>query len=137
MSKKKRRQRDNNSLSLENLLSPLQDVEDLRLFTPEAPRVVPRSISGNVVRVGARDGRRDRNRVLYPVSVIGNVPKQAVRNKNAWSRQQGTRMVFDAPKEVAICVRRKARREVLFAKRRTRKGAGSRRYRNEWSNINC
>lgn len=39
---------------------------------------------------------------------------------------------------VLICVRRKTRREVLHALKRTRKGAGSKmRRRNEFTNIHC
>lgn len=38
---------------------------------------------------------------------------------------------------VLICVRRKTRREVLFAKRKTRKGASSTRRRNQWSEVSC
>lgn len=44
---------------------------------------------------------------------------------------------FAVPREVAVCVRRKQRREVLFAKRRTGKGARARRRRNAWSDISC
>lgn len=44
---------------------------------------------------------------------------------------------FSAPRSVMICVRRKSRREVLFALRKTGKGARSRKRRNEWSNVKC
>lgn len=45
---------------------------------------------------------------------------------------------FNVPREVALCVRRKQRRAVIFAKRKTGKGARARhRRRNFWSNIRC
>lgn len=45
---------------------------------------------------------------------------------------------FGDPSTVAVCVRRKQRREVLHAYRRTRKGSGAgRRRRNEYSNTKC
>ena len=46
-------------------------------------------------------------------------------------------VAFSQPKQVAVCIRRKARREVLFAKNRTGKGARSRRTRNQWSDVKC
>lgn len=46
---------------------------------------------------------------------------------------------FANPKRVAICLRRKARREVLHALKLTRKSGrgGSRRNRNLWSTVKC
>lgn len=45
--------------------------------------------------------------------------------------------VFDRPLHVSVCIRRKQRREVLFAKKRTRSGRGGRRRRNKWSDVSC
>lgn len=42
---------------------------------------------------------------------------------------------FMVPNKVGICVRRKQRREVLFAKRMTRSGGAKRR--NYWSSVSC
>lgn len=44
---------------------------------------------------------------------------------------------FDVPHRVAICIRRKERREVIHAKRLTRKGSGGSKRRSFWSNIKC
>nr|DAW08222.1 MAG TPA: hypothetical protein [Microviridae sp.] len=47
---------------------------------------------------------------------------------------------FDIPKKVAICVRRKQRKEVLFAKHKTGAGSGRRSKapkRNQWSDVKC
>lgn len=46
-------------------------------------------------------------------------------------------MQFNVPRKVAICVRRKQRREVLFAFRKTGKGARSFRRRNQFSDVRC
>ena len=48
------------------------------------------------------------------------------------------RVQFAVPKKVAICIRRKARREVLHALKLTKKGkGGGARKRNLWSNVKC
>ncbi|UDN67494.1 hypothetical protein [robinz microvirus RP_32] len=44
---------------------------------------------------------------------------------------------FADPRFVAVCVRRKIRKEVLFALRKTRKGGGARKHKNFWSDISC
>lgn len=44
---------------------------------------------------------------------------------------------FSDPRRVMVCLRRKTRREVLFAKSKTGKGARSRKRRNQWSNVRC
>lgn len=44
---------------------------------------------------------------------------------------------FRVPNVVAICVRRKIRREVMHALDLTRKGAGGSKRRNEWSGVKC
>lgn len=47
------------------------------------------------------------------------------------------KMYFNAPQAVTVCVRRKERRETLFALRKTGKGARSRKRRNSWSDVRC
>lgn len=45
---------------------------------------------------------------------------------------------FSVPKRVSLCVRRHQRKEVLFALKKTGKGARARRHRrNWWSNVKC
>lgn len=61
-----------------------------------------------------------------------------VNRKRASRALVPSRVKFNVPQEVALCVRRKQRREVLFAKRRTGKGSRARRRRRTyWSNISC
>lgn len=47
------------------------------------------------------------------------------------------RFQFADARYVALCFRRRARREVLFAYRRTGKGAGSKRRRNAFTEVSC
>lgn len=47
------------------------------------------------------------------------------------------RMQFADPNAVALCARRKRRREVLFALKKTKKGSGAKRKRNFWSDVKC
>lgn len=48
------------------------------------------------------------------------------------------RIQFQSASVVDTCIRRKTRREILFARKRTRKGAFSKkRVRNAFSNISC
>lgn len=44
---------------------------------------------------------------------------------------------FASPSKVDLCVRRKQRKEVLFAKRKTGKGARAPKRFNFWSNVRC
>lgn len=52
------------------------------------------------------------------------------------TRRIDPKISFGDPATVAICVRRKQRREVLFAKRRMR-GRGGARRRHWYSNVKC
>lgn len=44
---------------------------------------------------------------------------------------------FRVPNYVALCIRRKVRREVIHALDLTRKGAGGAKRRNNWSDVEC
>ena len=46
-------------------------------------------------------------------------------------------IAFSAPAETLVCVRRKRRKEVLHAKRKTGRGGQRRPRRNAWSNTKC
>lgn len=55
-----------------------------------------------------------------------------------WQPAQTRAVVaFQEPRLVSICERRRRRRETLFALKRTKKGAGSPRRRNAFSDISC
>lgn len=53
------------------------------------------------------------------------------------SRELTKSIRFARPDLITICLRRKVRREVLHALRRTRKGSGGGRRRNFWSDVKC
>lgn len=81
---------------------------------------------------------RSSSRLVIPSS--GAVSPQRSVQDRLGNRRIGTlphQVAFAQPKQVSVCVRRKTRREVLFAKQRTRKGSGARRTRNEWSDVKC
>lgn len=79
------------------------------------------------------------------VRAADSLPRSAARlqiaqGKTSFPKRSALpwRIGFAQPKGVAVCVRRKSRREVLFALNRT--GAGARAYRrrrNEWSSVKC
>lgn len=98
------------------VLTPLKSISDLRTFHPlEEMRPLFSTV-------------RKASRVLpYNVNVG--------RNRKANVLTFAERFRFADPRKVAVCVRRKQRREVLFALRKT--GAGGRKRRNQWSNVKC
>lgn len=116
--------------------SSLQDIQDLRLFSPEAPFQAPRSVSTLPLRVG-RPGefgvRADRTREFM------EHPSRMARQQNAPLRWAHSAQFVSDPVNAVHCVRRKVRREVMFSlpRRKRSKGAGAKRRRNEWSDVNC
>lgn len=93
----------------------LRPIEDRRTFYParfsEPARSLPRSAARLVVR--PKVSSRTQPRLMVPSAVT-----------------------FAAPKRVVLCVRRKRRREVLFA--RGKGGGGHRRpRRNQFSDVEC
>lgn len=96
------------------LSSLASDVTDGRLFNPD-PLAIRQGVlwSDGLLKVAR--------------------PRRAV----APSLPSPTVLRFAVPERVGICARRAARREVLFAKRRTRRGAGSRKHRNYFSEVSC
>lgn len=101
--------------------------EDLRRWAP-GPQV-PRADTGRPARI------------VYKVSVpkvrqqpgrLGKAPRPVVRQAVSYRE----RPAFPA-KTTSICAKRQTRREVLFAKQKTKKGSGSPKHRNEWSSVSC
>lgn len=100
---------------------PLVDVEDRRRHHPLMEWAPPKIITGNPARI-AHKNKFSRPHKLAGFTVPG-VP---------------TKVRFKAPAKTLLCIRRAQRKEVLFAKRKTRKGAGaSRRRRNPFSEVSC
>lgn len=57
--------------------------------------------------------------------------------KNQHPSRVPYQIAFTAPAETLVCVRRKRRKEVLFAKRKTGKGGQRRARHNKWSKYKC
>lgn len=66
---------------------------------------------------------------------VGGPFRTAVGNRRISSLP--AQVAFSQPKQVSVCIRRKARREVIFAKKHAGKGARARRARNQWSDVKC
>lgn len=119
--RRRRSQRDDNTIARSPLLRTRNFVPDLRLFEDRrefypdlfrpARGVFSRSADIVVAEPRKRSARADLS-----------VP---------------FRLSFRSPSHVVMCARRHRRREVLFAYRRTGKGAKSRRRRNEYSDVRC
>lgn len=107
------------SVDLSLFRSILPEIEDRRLFDP-TPLKPARGVLYEDTQVVPRPSKPLPGR---PVASLASRPEV---------------FGFRNPKHVAVCARREARREVLFAKRKT--GAGSRarwRRRNEYSDVSC
>lgn len=115
---------------------PLTFSEDLRTFNP-SPRA-PRTVEGRTAEV-YRPGqlRRIVERTRYLMEFPERIQSAPHRYVHRPMARVSSKLGFDIPKQVIVCIRRKTRTEVLFAKRRTRKGAGANRRRNEWSDFKC
>lgn len=100
----------------------LLQYEDRRTFHPDGRlrRVI--ALPQRAARIVTKDKR--------------NVSQQSGRS---YYRPLSTKAVlaFAAPSRVAVCVRRHRRREVLFASRRTGKGAYARKHLTDLSKISC
>lgn len=81
-------------------------------------------------------------RSLRPAAALRRSSRRLLVSQSPTSNLAGrfppTGLSFAAPRKVAVCVRRKTRREVIFAMRKRGKGAASRkRRRNGFSQIGC
>lgn len=92
----------------------LKPIEDRRRWHPDGKQVAPQAT-------------QRLHRALKIASPAPTAPKYKLPS----------RVAFSAPKHVVVCVRRKTRKEVLFAKKLTKRGSGSRKHRNPWSEISC
>lgn len=93
-------------------LGPLSEVEDRRTFHP-------------------LDDFR-------PAMEIGGTPTGPRQVKKSFKPQLPFGLQFAVPEKTAVCVRRKTRREVIFAKRKQGGGRGRKRPTKNWfSKIGC
>lgn len=95
---------------------------DRRRFRPDASTAPPGAVNRASTRLN-----------------IDTLGKRA-RNSKQGFYSVGETLAYAIPSQVAICVRRKVRREVLHALhpfRKSGKGSGQPRKRNFWSRIHC
>lgn len=114
------RERDNKSIASTSLLtrttySLLSDLEDRRTYSPTR-NYYAKGLSKKAAHI-----------------TVGNVLRPSRSKKGGLSHG----FAFAKPSNVAVCVRRHRRREVLFALRKTGKGSRSRRSRNAFSDVSC
>lgn len=97
-------------------------IEDRRLWTPEASYVP--SVRGLQRRTSLK--------------TVSGVPTYRLRHKSSPRASVPHGVAFADPTRVMLCVRRKQRKEVLHAFRKTGKGKHHRNpKRNFWSSISC
>lgn len=95
--------------------SALQEVQDLRAFDFEPGTTPARFVSGGIASQG-----------------VTHTP-----NKQKAPSKVPYQIAFSAPAETLVCVRRRRRKEVLFAKKHTGKGGQKRPRWNRWSSTKC
>lgn len=107
-------------------LSPLLEVEDARAWHPD-PEQGALTIGGRFARVvvHSRPVVARANTIFSPSSYpVGFQVPVGVR--------------FESPFKVVTCLRRKIRREIMFARNKAGKGVRKRRPRRSWrSNVSC
>lgn len=57
--------------------------------------------------------------------------------KKPFQKSRPAKLRFDVPQETIVCMRRGTRREVLFAKKKTGRGAKSKKTFNRFSKVYC
>lgn len=115
----------------------LVPVEDLRRYHPLGPARSVKVTSGHAVGPVVV-GNKPRIRGRYIMENTSSGVSRWLGASSAKTSHYGklpSQLAFAVPGKTIVCVRRKRRREVLFAKRKAH-GAGRRR-RNQWSNIAC
>lgn len=103
-------------------------IEDRRLYNPEQPFNPALDSGGRPTRVVHHS---DPLRSLFQMRAAISAPLKKTKHRLE------SRLGFQTPSTVMVCVRRKIRREVIFAKNKRRKGSGAKRHRNYHSNIRC
>lgn len=103
----------------------LQIIEDRRRW---APTDQVREVSGRPARVVTVKPRPS-----VAKHAAGNTFKSGLRS---WTPKNVDGFQFNDPRRTVICLRRKVRKQVIFAKNLTRAGAGKKRL-NQWSKIRC
>lgn len=118
-----------------------RDITTIASLPPLRPlKLLPIPVRREVLAIGDRRQYHPERRLRPPVSVQRHHRRllEQPRPRTLGALQPFAKMKFAVPKGVAVCVRRKQRKEVLFAKRRAGKGGPKRKPRfNEWSRVKC
>lgn len=118
----------------------LRAFEDRRTWHPDGPRRPARSFNKWNHRLTAKSLSRS---MVGPYGAtnairVGTIARgftRRARPKTATFNRSS--VAFQTPSKVLICVRRKQRKEVLFAKRKTGRGGQRRPRFNYYSSISC
>lgn len=120
------------SLAKADLRTLVRAIEDRRLYNPVRVRPVRGIFTRDAKVVISKPKEKKRVRTL-PHRIASFLSRPFKKTRVVRERH-----MFRVPPRVAICVRRKDRREVLFAKKLTGKGGASRIRRwNEHSGVHC
>lgn len=104
------------------------EIEDRRKWDPQP---TARDVTGRHARIVHKVTAPKVRRGPGGKPLQSSVKKRVIRTlENAVPR-------FAEARKTIICFKRKARREVLHALKRTRSGKGSPKRRNEWSEVQC
>lgn len=98
------------------LAHQLQEIADARVLPPEVTQTMPAV---------------DLFGTPAPITITQPVPSRP------GLKRQAPKVMFANPGETVVCVRRQARKEVLFAKKRTGRGARSKKHFNRHSRTHC
>lgn len=133
MSRRRRRnrtaERDHNSIANLRLPPRINSSSSRLLLSPFSDR---RMFHPDDVFAPVFSTRKDQRRIVDRNVNVGRSGSTPYRNPFA-----ATRLGFNVPAKVSVCVRRSQRKEVLFALRRTGKGSRSPKRRNYWSDVQC
>lgn len=108
-------------------------IDDRRRWAPGG-QVAPRDATGRPARVSHQP-----RRIVKVARSPHGKPLQSRRSYHQalMRRLDNASPHFAEARNTFICLKRKVRRSVLFAFKRTKKGAGSPKRRNQWSEIQC
>lgn len=104
-------------------VSPLILFEDRRRFHPSGIFAPAKTLHGSL-----RFNLKDRHYATVKPSPFNSFPRRS---------QTKAALAFHAPNRVLVCVRRRRRKEVLFAQRKTGRLGQRRPRRNLYSSISC
>lgn len=138
MARKRTRRRDDNSIANDwslppvDFVSPLSEVEDLRYYHPQKlDRPAGATVRSATRLVDVLDHRQQKKKSRARLARV-LAGAERVRPMVMVTSRPG----FAVPERVALCVRRKRRKEVLHALRKV--GRGHKRAKwNEWSKVRC